>query len=60
MERPDYRFSDEGPEEQLLWFTSCKDCHWEDDECHRSQSDCTISSCPECKSENIEDSQEWV
>lgn len=60
MNKLPFRMSDDGPEETKCWFTVCCNCDWEEDEYHAFQDDCTVSECPECGSDDIEDRWEWA
>lgn len=43
------------PKEERFYRTCCQKCDWCDDETYKSQADCTVSVCPECGSDDVED-----
>jgi NMD protein affecting ribosome stability and mRNA decay len=60
MSKAFFRMSDDGPDTKRVWFTLCASCGWEEDESHEFQSECNISVCPKCGSDDVIDESEEV
>ena len=46
--------------EQLVFYSVCKACGWEDPESYADQADCCVYECPECGSDYIVDESDYV